>query len=78
MALSADDKREIKEEIREGLKEFFSEQGMTIAHHTDDHRFVFGLRKSMGTIRKASWWTLTTTGIIALIGLIWGAITNKF
>jgi len=78
MSLSADDKREIREELWKGLKEFYAEQNLTSAQHANDHQFVYDLRKSTRTIRKASLWTLTTTAIAALAGLIWGAITGKF
>ncbi|MCK4788137.1 MAG: hypothetical protein KAV87_30620 [Desulfobacteraceae bacterium] len=78
MSLSADDKREIREEIWNGFKAFFEEQGLTFSEFSADHKFVHDLRKSTCTVRKASLWTLTTIGIAALAGLVWGAITGKF
>lgn len=78
MALSTDDKREIREELWKGLKEFYAEQDLTIAQHTRDHLFVYTLRKSTCTIRKASLWTITVTVVCALAGLVWGALTGKF
>lgn len=78
MALSEDDKREIREELWSGLKEFYAEQDLTIARHSKDHQFVHNLQKSACTIRKASLWAMTTTAIAAFLGLVWGALTGKF
>ena len=77
MALSEDDKREIREEVRQGLKDHFREyQGMEIREHAADHEFLCSLRKSVGTVRKVS--LATATGIIvsAVLGLIWLALTS--
>lgn len=78
MALSENDKIEIKEVVREGLREFFEEQGLTVAQHTNDHRFVYDLQKGVSTVRKASLWTVTTMAVAALLGFIYGALTGKF
>ena len=78
MSLSSDDKREIREELHKGLKEFYADQDLTIAQHTKDHQFTCSLRKSTCTIRKASLWTITVTLVCALAGLVWGAMTGKF
>lgn len=77
MSLSEDDKREIREEIWKGLKEFFLEQGLTTAEHSKDHQFVKGWRESIKTVRMASWVTLITTGILSLLGLVWAALRGK-
>ena len=78
MGLSADDKREIREEIWNAFREIYKEQGFTMAEHMKDHQFTHDIRKSAGTIRKASLWTLTTMAISAFLGLVWCAITGKF
>ena len=76
MALSEDDKREIREEIREGFKEFFAEQGITIAEHSEDHRRWRSLWEGIKAVRMAGLVTLVTTGITGLLGLLWMALKS--
>ena len=67
LMLSEDDKREVKEVIRECFSELLSEQGLSIARHADDHRYIRGLQGTSNTIKKASWWTVISTLIAALL-----------
>ena len=77
MALSEDERREIKEEIWKAFRETYKEQGLTMAQHMTDHRWAHNVQEGANTIRKASYWTLTVTAVSALLGLIWCAITGK-
>ena len=65
--LDENDKREIKEVIRECFAEILSEQGMTPAEHTAQHTYIKSLQETSGIIKKASWWTLISTIIAAII-----------
>ncbi len=73
MALSEDDRRAIREEIWNGLKQFFAEQGITMAEHSEDHRRWRGLWEGIKAVRIAGLVTLVTTGITGLLGLLWMA-----
>ena len=64
--LSEDDKREVKEVIRQCFSELLSEQGLSIASHADDHRYLRWLQGTSSVIKKASVWTFVSTLIAAI------------
>jgi len=76
MALSEDDRREIREEIRAGFKEFFAEQDITVAQHVSDHRRLQGLWEGIKVVRMACLVALATTGVTGLLGLLWVALKS--
>lgn len=78
MALSEDDRREVREEIWKGFTLFFQEHGVNPSDFAADHHFVTTWRDSTKTVRRASWWTITTLFITGLAGLIWAALSEKF
>ena len=65
--LSEDEKREIREVIRECFSEFLSEQGLSTAEHAEDHKYLKCLQETSATIKKASLWTLVSTLVAAII-----------
>ena len=76
MALSEDDKREIREEIWKGLKQFFAEQDITIAQHSEDHRRLRDLWGGMRAVKISGWITLITTGLAGILSLLWTALKS--
>ena len=72
--LTEDEKREIREVIRECFSEFLSEQGLSTAEHANDHRYIRSLQENSATIKRASLWTLVST---LLAALLWAIIHNR-
>ena len=68
--LTEDEKREIREVIRECFSEFLSEQGLSTAEHANAHKYIKCLQETSSTIKKASLWTLISTLIAAIIWAI--------
>ena len=72
MALSNDDKREIREEIRGGLRSFFEELGISPAELAQNLQFIGELRGSIKQIRWATLWTITSLVITGVVGVVVG------
>ena len=72
--LTEDEKREIREVIRECFSAFLSEQGLSVAKHSAQHAYIENLQETSHIIKKASWWTLISTIIAAVL---WAIFHNK-
>ena len=68
--LSEDEKREIREVIRECFSAFLSEQGLSVAKHSAQHTYIENLQETSHIIKKASYWTLASTLIAAVLWAI--------
>ena len=77
MALSEEDRREIREEIKSCFRQELHEQGMDLHSHARDHEFISAMRGGTCTIRKASIWTLTAVLLGGFLGLIWAVLTGE-
>ena len=65
--LSEDDRREVKEVIRECFSEILSEQGLSSPEIANDHNYIKSLKGTADIIKRASLWTLVSTLLAALI-----------
>ena len=68
--LSENDKREVKEVIRQCFSELLSEQGLSTAKHAAQHTYIENLQETSHIIKRASWWTLVSTLIAAIVWAI--------
>ena len=65
--LSEDDRREVKEVIRECFSEILSEQGLSSSEIANDHHYIKSIKGIADIIRRASLWTLVSTLLAAFI-----------
>jgi hypothetical protein len=71
MALSQDDKREIKEMFHDCLCEHYDQYGMTSNAHSADHAFIHDWRNSTNTVKKAGLIAAVTVVLSGTLGLLW-------
>jgi hypothetical protein len=77
MALSQDDKREIKEMFHDCLCEHYKAYGLDSAQHSKDHAFIRDWRDSTSTLKRAGIWVSITVVFTGLLGLLWVGIKQS-
>ena len=76
MAITPEDRREIKELFAECLVEHMQQHGLDPAQHSKDHAFMCELRTSTETLRRAGIWTAVTVVGGAICGALWIGIKH--
>jgi len=76
MALSDQDKREIKEIVESCLCSHYEAYGMTAHNHSQDHEFISNWRTSTNTVKRAGIWAAVGIVVSGAIGFFIAGIKN--
>jgi len=77
MALTPDDRREMREVVKDGMKEAFGEQGIDFARHAEDHKFLEEMKGNMDYAKKVTIKTGVTAFVLGVLGILYTVLFVK-